>query len=71
MPKVRSSNLRIQPVAAGARIEESTRSGRHFVLVVGQERQPISAALALKLEREGHIRPLIRWSGKTLWMSNT
>ena len=71
MHKVRSPTLRIQPVAAGARIEESTRSGRPFVLVVGQERQPISAALAFKFEREGHIRPLFRWSGKTLWMSST
>ena len=42
-----------------------------FVLAVGHERQPISAALALKLEREGHIRPLCRLSGKTLWVSST
>ena len=30
MHKVRSPTLRIQPVAAGARIEESSRSGRRF-----------------------------------------
>jgi hypothetical protein len=67
----RSSTLLIQLVAAGARIEVRTRSGRRFVLVVGHERQPISAALALKLEREGHIRPLCQLSGKTLWISST
>ena len=63
--------LLIRRVTAGARIEVRTRSGRRFVLVVGHERQPISAALALKLEREGHIRPLCRLSGKTLWVSST
>lgn len=67
----RSSTLLIPLVAAGARSAASTRSGRRFVLVVEHERQSISAALALKLEREGHIRPLCRLSGKTLWVSST
>ena len=31
----------------------------------------ISAALGVKLEREGRIRPLCRLSGKTLWVAST
>lgn len=61
--------LLVQLLAQGARLEEATSAGRRFTLVAEHERLPVSASLAIKLEREGHIRPLCRVSGKTLWVT--
>lgn len=61
--------LLVQLLAQGARLEESTSAGRRFTLVAERARQPVSAALALKLEREGRIRALCRVSGRTLWVA--
>ncbi len=63
--------LLVQLVAQGATLEESHHAGRRYTLIAGHQRLPISAALGVKLEREGHIRPLCRLSGKTLWVAST
>jgi ferredoxin-NADP reductase len=47
----------------------SKQAGRRYTLVAAHQRLSLSAALAVKLERDGHIRPLCRVSGKTLWVS--
>jgi hypothetical protein len=69
MREERLDPLLVQLVAAGATIEESTHAGRRYILVAEHQRLPISAALAVKLEREGHIRPMCQVSGKTLWVA--
>ena len=61
--------LLVQLLAQGAWLEESSSAGRRFTLVAESERLPVSAALALKLAREGRIRALCRLSGKTLWVA--
>ncbi len=61
--------LLVQLLAQGARLEESPGAGRRFALLAEHERLPLSAALALKLEREGRIRPLCRVGGRTLWVA--
>ena len=61
--------LLVQLLAQGARLEESPGAGRRFTLLAEHERLPLSAALALKLEREERIRPLCRVGGRTLWVA--
>ena len=53
-----------------ATLEESHRDGRRYTLITEHQRLPIRAALGVKLEREGRIRPLCRLSGKTLWVAS-
>jgi len=52
----------------GAQIEERTDAGRRFAVVHHGEKQPISGALAVKLQAAGLLRPLCRLNGKTLWV---
>ena len=61
--------LLVQLLAQGAKLEESAGAGRRYTLIAERERQPVSAALVLKLEREGRIRALCRVSGRTLWIA--
>nr|WP_288119618.1 hypothetical protein [Thiomonas sp.] len=61
--------LLVQLLAQGARLEESISAGRRFTLIAEHERLPVGAGLAVKLEREGRIRPLCRVGGKTLWVA--
>ncbi len=71
MREERLDPLLVQLVAQGATLEESHRDGRRYTLVAAHQRLSLSAALTVKLEREGHIRPLCHLSGKTLWVAST
>lgn len=59
--------LLIQLIAEGARLEEHNSEGQRFVLCHEGQRVPVPGALALKLVREGRLRPSCKMQGRTLW----